>query len=53
MDTDGTHVVPLTNDNLVVADNEWSLDGKKIIFRQSSAVTTQTTYKILSFDDCR
>jgi Tol biopolymer transport system component len=53
MDTDGTHVVPLTNDNLVVADNEWSLDGKKIIFRQSNAVTTQTTYKILSFDDCR
>jgi Tol biopolymer transport system component len=53
MDTDGTHVVPLTNDNLVVADNEWSLDGTKIIFRQSSAVTTQTTYKILSFDDCR
>jgi Tol biopolymer transport system component len=53
MDTDGTHVVPLTSDNLVVADNQWSEDGKKIIFRQSNAVTTATTIRILTFDDCR
>jgi Tol biopolymer transport system component len=53
MDTDGTHVVPLTNDDLVVADNEWSFDGKRIIFRESNAVTTETKIKLLTFDDCR
>jgi Tol biopolymer transport system component len=52
MDTDGTHVTQLTNDDLVVADNEWSFDGKKIIFRVSNAETTETKVQILTFDDC-
>ncbi len=52
-DADGTHLHPLTSDGLVVADNQWSEDGKKIIFRQSSQVTNVSTIRILTFDDCR
>jgi Tol biopolymer transport system component len=52
MSTDGTHLQQLTNDNEVVADNEWSEDGKRIIFRQTSAVTSATRIRILTFDDC-
>jgi Tol biopolymer transport system component len=53
MDTDGTHVQQLTSDNEVVADNQWSFDGKKIVFRQSNALTGVSRIRLLSFDDCR
>ena len=35
MDADGSHIQRLTTDNLIVADNQWSADGKRIIFRQT------------------
>ncbi len=54
MDADGTHVQPLTSDHLTVADNEWSFDGKRIVFRQSNAwrVDMATKIRVLTFDDC-
>jgi Tol biopolymer transport system component len=52
MSTDGTHLQQLTNDNQVVADNQWSEDGRRIIFRQTSAVTSASRIRILTFDDC-
>ena len=39
---DGQNVRALTNDSLVVADSQWSADGRKIIFRQSTS-NGQTT----------
>jgi TolB protein len=53
MDADGTHVERLTTDGLVVADNEWSADGRRIIFRQTNPATTKTKIRSLTFDDCR
>jgi Tol biopolymer transport system component len=53
MDADGDHVQALTSDALIVADNEWSEDGRRIVFRQSDAVTGSNTIRILTFDDCR
>ena len=38
MDADGQNLHDLTNDQQVVADSQWSFDGKKIIFRQSRAI---------------
>jgi Tol biopolymer transport system component len=52
MSADGTHVQQLTSDNLIVADNQWSADGTKIIFRQSSALSPASRIRVLSFDDC-
>jgi Tol biopolymer transport system component len=52
MDTDGQNLHQLTSDHLVVADNEWSPDGTKIIFRQSSNDAQTTKIRVLSFDDC-
>ncbi len=53
MSADGTHLQQLTNDNLIVADNQWSADGTKIIFRQSSALSPVSRIRVLTFDDCR
>ncbi len=53
MDADGTHVQRLTADNLIVADNEWSPDGKRIIFRQTNPAGDRSSkIRILTFDDC-
>jgi Tol biopolymer transport system component len=53
MSTDGSNVQALTNDGLVVADNQWSEDGRKIIFRQSNAGTGASRIRLLTFDDCK
>jgi Tol biopolymer transport system component len=52
MDADGQNLHQLTNDGLVVADNEWSPDSKRIIFRQSSNNAQSTKIRVLTFDDC-
>jgi Tol biopolymer transport system component len=55
MDADGSNIQPLTSDHLVVADNEWSPDGRRIIFRQTNTwlVENPTKLRILTFDDCK
>jgi TolB protein len=53
MDADGQNLHALTSDGLVVADHEWSPDGTKIIFRQSSNTGQTTTIRVLTFDDCQ
>ncbi len=55
MDADGSNVHQLTNDQQVVADNQWSFDGKKIIFRETENTNAaQTTrIRVLTFDDCQ
>ncbi|MGH7439835.1 MAG: TolB family protein, partial [Polyangiaceae bacterium] len=53
MDADGSNLRALTNDQLVVADNEWSADGKHIIFRQSNNNGQTTKIRLLTFDDCQ
>jgi TolB protein len=53
MDADGSHVQRLTADNQIVADNEWSPDGKRIIFRQTNTSSKDATkIRVLTFDDC-
>jgi Tol biopolymer transport system component len=52
-DADGANVRALTNDHLIVADNEWSADGRRIVFRQSDAVSGENAIRILTFDDCK
>jgi Tol biopolymer transport system component len=52
MDADGTNLQQLTFDNEVVADNEWSPDGERIIFRQTNALTQVSRIRLLTFDDC-
>jgi Tol biopolymer transport system component len=52
MDADGSNLHALTNDQQVVADSEWSFDGRKIIFRQSSNNAQSTRIRVLTFDDC-
>ena len=53
MDADGSNTHALTSDQQVVADNEWSSDGKKIIFRQSDSTGQTTRIRVLTFDDCQ
>jgi Tol biopolymer transport system component len=52
MDADGSNLHALTSDQQVVADSQWSFDGKKIIFRQSSNTAQSTRIRVLTFDDC-
>jgi hypothetical protein len=35
-----------------VADNQWSFDSRRIIFRQSSALTGANKIRLLTFVDC-
>lgn len=52
MDADGSHVERLTADSLVAADNEWSPDGRHIVFRHTDPTTGKGKIRILTFDDC-
>jgi TolB protein len=52
MDADGNGVEPLTTDGRIVADSEWSSDGRRIIFRQSDVTTESNVIRVLTFDDC-
>jgi Tol biopolymer transport system component len=52
MDADGSNIRQLTNDQQVVADNQWSFDATKIIFRETAEDGQSTRIRVLSFDDC-
>jgi Tol biopolymer transport system component len=54
MDSDGNNIHQLTTENKVIADNQWSPDGTRIIFRESDPSTPAdaTQIRILTFDDC-
>jgi Tol biopolymer transport system component len=55
MNVDGSNVRQLTTEGEVVADNQWSPDGKKIIFRQAPAppkASHPPRLRMLTFDDC-
>ena len=52
MNADATNVQQLTTDGIVVADNQWSSDGTKIIFRQTDANAGTSKIRLLTFDDC-
>ena len=54
-DADGNAVQQLTRDGKVVADNQWSPDGTRIVFRQTEAklLGGETQIRVLTFDDCR
>jgi Tol biopolymer transport system component len=52
MSADGTQVRELTTDNQVVADNQWSADGRRVIFRQTDPVSMSSRIRLLTFDDC-
>jgi Tol biopolymer transport system component len=53
MDADGNNVHALTDDQMVIADNQWSFDGTKIIFRETSSTGQGTKLRVLTFDDCQ
>jgi Tol biopolymer transport system component len=53
MDADGQNLRALTSEQLVVADSQWSPDGKKIIFRHTSNSGQTTRIRVLTFDDCQ
>jgi hypothetical protein len=53
MDADGGNLQRLTFDDQVVADNAWSPDAKRIVFRQTpNHPRGPSRVQILSFDDC-
>ncbi|MGO9833506.1 MAG: TolB family protein [Polyangiaceae bacterium] len=52
MDADGNNVHALTADQQVVADNQWSADGTRIIFRETDPVGQTTRIRVVTFDDC-
>jgi Tol biopolymer transport system component len=51
-DADGSNVRALTHDRKIVADNEWSMDGRRIVFRQSDIVSGANAIRVLTFEDC-
>ena len=54
MDADGQNVQRLTFEGVITADNEWSPDGRRIVFRQQQPrVFGSGQIRILTFDDCR
>jgi TolB protein len=53
MDADGSNIRALTSDKKVCADNEWSFDGTRILFRETEPGNQVTRYRILTFDDCQ
>jgi Tol biopolymer transport system component len=54
MDASGQNLQTLTKDGLVVADNAWSPDGKRILFRQSEPkLLGRAAIKLLTFGDCQ
>jgi Tol biopolymer transport system component len=53
MNVDGSNLRRLTTDNGVTADNQWSPDGTKILFRQTPTnVANTAVLRVLTFDDC-
>jgi len=53
MDADGGALTRLTFEDQVVADNEWSPDGKRIVFRQTPTKPRgPSRIAMLTFDDC-
>ena len=54
MDADGGKIQRLTFEGMIVADNEWSPDGRRIIFRQQQPrIFGAGQIRILTFDDCQ
>jgi Tol biopolymer transport system component len=54
MNNDGTGITQLTTDGQVCADNQWSPDGTRIVFRQSPANLGGSSHiRMLTFDDCK
>jgi TolB protein len=53
MDADGKQVQRLTFEGEIAADNEWSPDGRRILFRQQQPrLFGAGRIRILTFDDC-
>lgn len=53
MDADGSNITRLTTDGDVCADNQWSPDATKIVFRQTPTATKGSAkLRVLTFDDC-
>jgi Tol biopolymer transport system component len=54
MDADGGAIQRLTFDDDVVADNEWSPDGKRIVYRitPNDLPRKPASIRVLTFDDC-
>lgn len=54
MDADGGQVQRLTFEGEIVADNEWSPDGRRIVFRQQQPrLFGAGRIRVLTFDDCQ
>lgn len=53
MDADGNNMQQLTSEGEIIADNEWSPDGKRIVFRQQQPkLFGAGKIRVLTFDDC-
>lgn len=53
MDADGSNLQRLTFEDQVVADNVWSPDARRILFRQTpTAPRGPSRIRILTFEDC-
>jgi hypothetical protein len=54
MTSDGSELTRLTSDGQVVADNVWSPDAQKILFRQVPYQNdAPAKIRLLTFDDCK
>ena len=53
MDADGNNVQRLTFEGEIVADSQWSPDGRRITFRQQQPrLFGAGRIRVLTFDDC-